>query len=217
MPTPRRNRERKPGRRPSFRSPKPVILVVCEGRATEPEYISGFQKGCRNPRVNVELADEHGVPRTVVEIAKNLKRDAERKAKNEKDDNLAYDAVWCVFDVDVHPGISDAKQMERDNDIDLAISNPCFELWLLLHFREDPGMQDRHTIQGMLKGFVPGYDKRIVFEMFRLKYPDAEKRAVQLDSLAESVGEPGRNPTTGVYKLLRAIAAGSDQCTEQED
>ena len=58
------------------------------------------------------------------------------------------------FDVDEHPGISDAKQMARASGIKLAISNPCFELWLLLHFREQPGPQNRHRIQHILKTHV---------------------------------------------------------------
>ncbi len=38
----RRDRDRRPGRRAPFREPKPVILIVCEGERTEPEYFEGF-------------------------------------------------------------------------------------------------------------------------------------------------------------------------------
>jgi len=36
-------------------------------------------------------------------------------------------------------------------------------------------------------------------------YPDAVRRAQQLDADAVSLGEPGRNPTTGVYRLTELI------------
>ena len=74
-----RNRQRRQGRRPPFRDPKPTILVVSEGEVTEPEYIRGLQSACRNPRVTIEVAEEHGVPRTLVRIAKAVQGGGESK------------------------------------------------------------------------------------------------------------------------------------------
>ncbi len=65
-----RNRQRQQGRRTPFLDPKPTILVVSEGEVTEPEYLQGLQSACRNPRVTIEVAREHGVPKTLVRIAK---------------------------------------------------------------------------------------------------------------------------------------------------
>ena len=146
---------------------------------------------CRNPRVRIEIAPEHGVPRTLVIIARDHKKRAEKAAKQERDENLAYDSVWCVFDVDDHPNLPDAQQMARDNRIDLAISNPCFELWLLLHFRESPGMQPRETIRKMLSSHVPGYDKRVEYPAFSGGYRHAIERAKQLKNLADSASASG--------------------------
>ena len=201
----RRNRQRKPGRRKPFRDPLPIILIVCEGEKTEPQYFSGYRRACHNPRVNIIVADEHGVPKTLVEIAKQYKTEAEEDASREKDDNLAYDSVWCVFDIDEHPLVPDAKQMARDNGIELAISNPCFELWLLLHFQDNPGMKDRNKIQKMLSKHVPEYDKHVEYTTYSTGYEDAVKRAKRMDQDAEDFGEHHRNPTTGVYKLTEII------------
>jgi hypothetical protein len=201
----RRDRDRRPGRRAPFREPKPVILIVCEGERTEPEYFEGFARACRNSRVRIRVAEEHGVPRTLVTTAKRYKKAAEADAKRGGDDHLAYDAVWCVFDVDDHPQVADARQMARANGIELAISNPCFELWLLLHFRESPGMQPRDTMRRMLSRHVPGYDKRVEFTVYAEGYPQAVKRAEQMDKKAEEDGDSGRNPTTGAYRLTREI------------
>jgi hypothetical protein len=203
-----RNRDRKKGRRPPFRDPKPCILVVCEGRATEPEYFKGFAKACRNPRVTVRIAPEHGVPRTIVEAARDRKDEAENRAERENDDNLAYDSVWGVFDIDDHPNVGEAKKMARDNNISLAISNPCFELWLLLHFRESPGMQHRDKIREKLKRHLPDYDKHIDYASCCEGHGQAATRARRMDEDAERAGEPHRNPTTGVYKLTESISGG---------
>jgi hypothetical protein len=200
-----RNRQRRKGRKSAFRDPKPTILVVTEGEATEPEYIDGFRRECRNPRVTIRFAREHGVPMTLVRNAKQYKREAEEEAAREKDDNLAYDSVWCVFDIDDHPAIGEAKEMARDNSIRLAISNPCIELWLLLHFRDNPGMQDRDTMLKKLKEHVPKYDKHIDFKIYAEGYPQAVQRARKMQDDAEEAGEPNRNPTTGIYELTELI------------
>ena len=203
----RRDRERRTRRRAPFREPRPIILIVCEGENTEPQYLEGLRRACRNPRVDILVHHKHGVPRTLVEIARQSKREAETKARREGDDNLAYDSVWCVFDIDDHPNVPDARQMARDNGIELAISNPCIELWLLLHFRDNPGMQHRDKLKMMLAEEAPGYDKTVNYAVYAEGRPEATIRAKRMDELAESRGEPGGNPTTGVYKLTELIAA----------
>jgi hypothetical protein len=205
----RRHRERRPARRAPHRDPKPLVLVVCEGAVTEPEYLQGFRTACSNPRVSIEVYPGKGVPKTIVEVAKEHKKRAELRAQRERDENLRYDSVWCVFDFDDHPAIPDATQMARDNAIDLAVSNPCIELWLLLHFQDQPGMQHRDKVDALLKRHVPDYDKHIDFAAYERGYCDAVKRARRLDADAERDNEPGRNPTTGVWRLTESIRADS--------
>ena len=200
-----RNRGRRKGRRSPFRDPKPTILVVSEGEVTEPEYLRGLQRACRNPRVTIKLAEEHGVPMALVRAAKKYKEEARGRANQEEDDNLAYDSVWCIFDVDDHPAVGEASEMARDNRIRLAISNPCIELWLLLHFSENPGMQHRDTISRILKNHVPDYDKHVDYATYSAGYSQAVTRARKMDQDAREAQEPHRNPTTGVYELTELI------------
>jgi hypothetical protein len=46
------------------------------------------------------------------------------------------DALWLVFDIDTWPEamLSNVTQLASQKRYRLGISNPCFELWLLLHF-----------------------------------------------------------------------------------
>ena len=205
----KRNRARRPARREAFREPKPVILVVTEGEATEPEYLRGFAKACHNPRVKVEISCGIGVPRTLVEFARDQKRASNKRALRERDENLRYDQVWCVFDIDNHPNVPDAREMARANEIELAISNPCIELWLWLHFAEQPGQQHRGDLQAMMTQHIAGYDKHVNYSDYSPYYESAWKRAKQLDSVADLDGDSGRNPTTGVWRLTESIRAGS--------
>jgi len=204
----RRDRERRPARRVPFLEPKPRILVVCEGEVTEPQYLIGFKNACRNSRVDVEISPEHGVdPKTLVEDAKARKKKADKAAENERDENLKYDSVWAVFDVDDHAHIPDAVQMARDNGIDLAISNPSFELWLLLHFRDNPGMKSREVVARLLRTHDKGYHKHVDYHRYKEGYSQAVSRAKRLDTIANDAGTPAWNcnPTTGVHRLTESI------------
>jgi hypothetical protein len=201
-----RDRERKPARREPFREQKPIILVVCEGEVTEKEYLVGIEKKYRNSRVTIEIAPESGRdPLSLVKVAKDRKREAEEKAKKQGDDNLAYDQVWCLHDIDDHTDkIPRAKVMARDNGIQLAASNPCIELWLYLHFK-DTGLIHRDNLAKLLKKHIPQYDKHVNFANYEAGLADAIQRGKALDKLAKAAGEPDRNPTTGIYRLVEEI------------
>ncbi len=205
----KRDRDRRSARREPFKDSRPTILIVCEGRVTEPSYLKDFYSALKNPRVNIRFGDGEAVPLTIVRTARDLKKKAEEQAKRERDDNLAYDQVWCVFDVDEHPHISEARQMARDNELHLAVSNPCFELWLLLHFREPPGAKHRHDLQSMLSENLPDYHKRASYALVSPGYDAAVVRAKRLDAAASAASESGRNPTTGVWRLTESIRENS--------
>ncbi len=98
--------------------------------------------------------------------------------------------------------------MARDNGIELAISNPSFELWLILHFRDNPGAQHRDRMTEIIRGFLSPYDKHVEFGRFAHGYNDAVERARRLDQMADEEGESGRNPTTGVWRLTESIRGG---------
>ncbi len=188
-----------------FRDPKPIILIVCEGQITEPEYFDGFARYCQNPRVTIEIEPGRGVPKSVVEFAKERKKEAEKGASRHADENIAYDSVWCVFDVDDHPALNEASQLARDCGIKLAISNPCVELWLLLHFRDSPGMQHRERIVELLCDYVPDYNKHVKFSLYAASYEQAKARAERMYDSAEADGDLDRNPLTTVFKLTEEI------------
>ncbi len=195
-------------RRSPRREPKRRVLVVCEGGVTEAGYFRNLRKVFRNPLIAVEIDDQGGVPKTLVERASEKKREAEREAKSRRDDFLRFDEVWCVFDVDEHPHLHDARQQARDNGVELAVSNPCFELWALLHFQAHSAYLERGDARSRLKRHLPDYDKALPFERIHQGYSDAVSRAQELDRRRGDAGDPGGNPSTGVYRLTERIRAG---------
>jgi hypothetical protein len=187
-------------------------LIVCEGKVTEPEYLHGFERWARNNTVEIEIPDSQGVPITLVETAVELKESADKQAKRNRDPFLAFDEVWCVFDIDEHPPdkVNDARQVASARGIELAVSNPCFELWILLHFRESPGARHRDNVKELVAEKLPGYDKHLRFDDLASGVEDATRRASALHTQADEEGESHRNPTTGVYRLTESIARKSD-------
>jgi hypothetical protein len=183
--------------------------LVSEGEVTEPSYFKRFQHDVRNPRVHVAVAKEHGVPLTVVEVAVKLCNEAQEEAKSQRDENLLWDEVWAVFDVDSHPNLEAAKRMAVQESIRLAVSNPCFELWALLHFRNQPAFIERDKVRAELQIHMPNYDKELDFARMKSNYAQAVQRAQELDDEAARHEEPGRNPTTGVRHLTEAIRRGA--------
>jgi len=201
----RRHDDRSIRRSGPSRQPKVRILVVCEGEKTEPLYLKELQHHVRNQRVHIKPLGIAGVPITVVRTAIDLREQAREEARRLRDDNLLWDQVWAVFDIDDHPHVAEARNLAATHDIRLAISNPCFELWALLHFVDQRGHIGRDKLRPRLQGHLPGYDKELPFASVHAGYGEAVRRARELDGLAEQAGRPGRNPTTGVHLLTEVI------------
>jgi RloB-like protein len=204
----RRFDDRSIKRRASQSPPRRRILIVCEGEKTERGYFEAFQRDARNPRVSVEIANQTGEPLHVVRSAIKLKEQDEQRARRERDENLAWDEVWGVFDVDEHPRLGDAKVLAKKNGVRLAISNPCFELWALLHFQDQRAFIDRRRLIDQIKRHLPGYDKGLDYAKLRPGYEDARERARVLSREATRAADPDRNPTTGVPALTESIRTG---------
>ena len=187
-------------RRRPLREPKRRLLIVTEGEVTEPEYFKALRHHCK------ALVDIHfaavGVPKTCVERAINLRAIDEQKFK---DPNLQFDESWCVFDVDNHPKLAEAAQQAKDNGIRLAISNPNFELWLLIHFQEHSSHIQRNKLPKLLKKHMPDYEKSPDMAILLPLHEDATRHAEKLRNTHKRNGKPGANPSTDVHDLVNSI------------
>jgi hypothetical protein len=109
-----------------------------------------------------------------------MKKTAGRMAKSRQDRNLLYEEIWCVFDVDEHPLLAEAKHQASANHIKTAISNPCFELWVLLHFQDQRAHIARSVVQSLCRERIPGYKKLLPCEALAPYLADAMNRAGEL-------------------------------------
>jgi hypothetical protein len=192
-------------RRGPVREPLPVILVVCEGEVTEPDYVDGFRRAYGANTVRVKVVAPGGDPVGLVERAVQLRAEADDRAERERDENRRYDEVWCVFDVDEHARLRQARDRAAEAGIRLAVSNPCFELWLLLHFVEHSAVMPARRLVERLRRHLPTYRKKVRFLDCSEGYADAVTRAAGLDARHARDGRDGANPSTGVYRLTERI------------
>lgn len=106
------------------------ILIVCEGKKTEPNYFMAFPTYRKGTFVyNVEVEGMGCNTLNVVDKAIELRNRA-------KGTDSEYDCVWAVFDRDSFPAkrFNSAIIKARDNHIECAWSNEAFEQWYLYHF-----------------------------------------------------------------------------------
>ncbi|MEV1243993.1 RloB family protein [Nonomuraea sp. NPDC049750] len=130
------------------------MLVVCEGQVTEVEYFEGIRDYFRSLPVDIRSCKVIGLgrdPGSLVDYTIRERDKKEKEARAQRDANIAYDEVWCVVDVDDHKTLDQALIAARKAGINLAISLPCFELWVLYHFEECAAACDPESIRRKLR------------------------------------------------------------------
>ena len=119
------------------------------------------------------------------------------------------DQVWAVFDRDEHPRFNEAVDLCAQKGVGVARSDPCFELWLILHECDYNQACTRFDVQNEFASRRPEYDRD------GAKTPDcadlvqrveeAERRAEAQLQRRVAEGDPHGNPSTTVGRLTRAI------------
>ena len=111
-----------------------------------------------------------------------------------------------MFDTDEHENLPHAIEDARQSAILVAVSNPCFELWLVLHAREQTAYIDRHDVQrlsnelGLSDGKgIAATARNTLVDVFQT----AKERARHLDQRHAGNNSPARsNPSTDVWRLV---------------
>lgn len=121
-----------------------------------------------------------------------------------------FEAVWCVFDVENphHNQTFDrAVQLADQKEFQLAISNPAFEFWYVLHFeRTTRPFADGDEIKEYLKRHIPGYHPAMpVFDSLFPSTPTAIRSARSLLENHPQGEQRFPNPSTRVHLLVEVM------------
>jgi RloB-like protein len=187
---------------------KPLLLrAFVEGQRTEEDYLKHLWRP-RRAAVNLMIDKFRGTPMALVERAVRERKAELRDAK--KGRGVPADEVWCVFDFDVHPNVPEAIALAVDNEIGVAASNPCIELWFILHHRSQTAHIERHDAQrqsATLLGCEKALSSQALAALDPL-YGDAMNRAQSLDLKHEGDGSPPRsNPSSDVWRVAERLFA----------
>ena len=196
-------------RRSEFVLPKVEIVVACEGKNTERRYLEDCRDAYGAGMVRMRFLPITGVPMTVVNAAIE-EREKLLKERRRSKDSFDVFRVWAVFDRDAHPNVPEALALAKENKIDVAFSDPCFEVWPLLHLIDYGAQDDRHAVQARLKVEMPSYDHAsgaiIDFNLIKNHFTTAYQRAKIHNANRVAEGTPLGCPSTTVGELVKKIA-----------
>ena len=110
-----------------------LVIIAAEGECTEKIYFEALREYAHNSRVHIKILerDEENKHNSSPEFV--LEQLNQYKSENpiEQDDEL-----WLVIDRDswtIKSLKTVAQRCAQDSVYHMALSNPCFELWLILH------------------------------------------------------------------------------------
>jgi len=188
-------------KRPS-RDKKPVIYIFCEGEKTEPIYFNRWrERGMSLYVIPVSHTDPVGI---II--------DAKRKMSDLSFDSVQGDSVWCVYDVDNNSDetLQKAFAQAKANKYTVAVSNPCFEIWYILHFEAISSALTSAEAQSRLLRHIPQYGKNEdVFDTLEPLVGTANQNAIRLQEKYSGKSEPvaGRacNSFSNAYVLVQKL------------
>ena len=122
-------------RREAFRDAR-LIVIASEGKDTERIYFKALAKEYTNPRVHVHILERSENEQNNSSPEHVLKQLNDYKSQYELEED---DELWLVVDKDhwAEAMLSRvATECSQEVAMHMALSNPCFELWLLLHLED---------------------------------------------------------------------------------
>lgn len=204
----RENAKRQPVRR---------FIIYCEGENTEPAYFDAFKRLYKDAQIKIEPIPA-GVPMSIAESAvaranaEGLAKSSRKKPKNSFEE---HDQIWAAFDRDRHPRFDEAIALCVSEGVRICRSNPCFEVWLILHVTDYDKPDDHPTVCAHLRSLRPEYDPRgskiCNFDEMIENVERAEKRATKLLARRQDEGAPFGRPSTTAGVLTAAIRDAAER------
>jgi hypothetical protein len=181
------------------------VLIVCEGTKTEPKYFIRLREIYRLSSANVHVTPAGGSdPMSIV-----------AHAEQHQDD---FDRIYCVFDRNSHQNYDEALQRIVElraaghEKFVATTSWPCFEFWILLHFRyssaafvDSGGKSPCDNVIINLKSHIPAYTKghATIFDDLN---PHIQVALEHANRLARDNAKTGSdNPSTKVHELVKYL------------
>lgn len=185
------------------RSPHVVVRAYVEGSVTERAYLR-LLKDLPEYRSSTELRIVIGsTSPDPLELVERALRDSE-------DSSIYADEFWCIFDVEApvpHGQLQAALKKAQRTQVKLAVSNPCFEIWLKLHKANHGAYITTADIQkdaGRLQ-LVKGKELSTFPYMEHRAEAGRRAEALRERHRKDGVSVPDNNPSTDMDLLIDSI------------
>ena len=209
--TPERKFDRKK-RNSETRKQKPKILIVAEGEnVTESQYFRSFQK--QKSKCNIHII----IAKHITDPSGMLK--AVRKKWKEMDlDSRKGDKAYVVLDLDCDDDkASVIKELaKKTKEVQFIVSNPCFEIWFLLHYRySTKAFYSGDAVIKELKKMIPDYEKTLdvssrLSKLTHKAIENSDNLRRYYDELEYEWPSASCNPRTDVDIVIKTITKELD-------
>ncbi len=178
---------------------KRLFVIGTEGEKTEPEYFSMLNDYKALVFVKCLKGNRGSSPLRVLKRMKNFLT---------RENLLPNDEAWLVVDKDNWNDDQLGQLLDwtkKSEKYGLAVSNPMFEFWLLLHFEDGNNIRGSKDVMTRLKRHLPEYEKGIHSAKFTQDMIlAAVNRAAKRDT-PPCAGWPESTGSTTVYRLVDKI------------
>lgn len=177
---------------------KKLFVLATEGEVTEPQYFALLNDLIPNIHIKTLNSRHASSPHRILNLLVEYLQ---------KEQLLLTDEAWLVADKDSWPDQDINKLFTWSNSDDrygVAISYPCFEVWLLLHFENAKAIASAKDCIARLKKHWPNFNKSIPNRAFSISQV---KAAVQ-NAKAKHDGDQHWllvNGQTTVYQLVEKM------------
>ena len=208
---------------------KPLVIISCEGTKTEPNYlrtiINDLIKNGKIARGSIVIANhQHTDPLGVLNDLINY-----------KDDYTLFENRWIVIDRDEVRSISSnssghteenflsALEEAKKLNIQVAWSNPCFEIFIIEHYEYRDAGGDRKDIQkralellckdGKIKTDASVEELKTIDDLYNILLPRKEtgfKNLKKLMIVQKGKSPVEANPDTRFHELIEVLESYFD-------
>jgi hypothetical protein len=172
-------------RQPKVRQINPTFYVFCEGE-TEKEYINYLRSRYRIP---IEIKSKISGSKISQRFVSGYLSD-KIFTKNDK--------VFLFYDEDVSEIIDKLKSIKDSN---LLLTNPCIELWFILHKQDLRKRVSSEDCVRLLKTHWKDYKKSLLTDKQKNEIDNG--RNIAIDRAKEL--KQNTNPSTNVYEFIEEL------------
>ena len=185
-----------------------LLIICCEGERTEPQYFDALIKNYRiRSSVSIEVINDQGQHKVLIDNAVKV-RDQQAKAKDIKAKDIE---VWVVCDKDLmHYHLDELVAYAKKRNVQLAFTDPCFEVFFLQHFCKSTTSATGKTLEARIskemakKGLDTPYKKEDISFFKKLIYEDPQLVLNAIKNCA-AISDPSQAPYTTTHILVERM------------